>query len=370
MVKMWSVLFAIMTLASLGLFIISPAMGWWLPKQASTHAHNIDDLFYIILYITGFFFILTETLLFVFMWKYAVEPGQKRVPAPVAQAHTPPQGGLFAKVKDLIHDEHRLEMLWTIVPAVILLYIAFAQVGAWAEVKYQARMPQAGRDGLKANQSPLHLAVTARQWEWRVRYPSLKTLDHWNTKPADGDVWGRKAQFDDVHVVNEIHTWVGQPTVVHLRTNDIIHSFFLPQMRVKQDALPGKIIPVWFTVKPDMYNCKPHLVYIKSNTTPPDSKQPWVLYDNKETKDGYAWVSHWKDGYDADPKNEAGQQFKDKSQIWELNCAELCGAFHYRMIGRVYVHENEADFRRWLELAEKHQNDHGTPAAPGGPAHK
>ena len=74
-------------------------------------------------------------------FRYAAEPGQG-VPAPAAQGHTPPRGGLFGKVKAIIKDEHRLEMLWTIVPAVILLYIAFAQIGVWAEVKYQARMPQ------------------------------------------------------------------------------------------------------------------------------------------------------------------------------------------------------------------------------------
>src|SRR5438552_19010310 len=117
------------------------------------------------------------------MYRYAGEPGKKRIHAPVDQAHKPPRGGLFGKVKDIIHDEHRLEMLWTIVPAVILLYIAFAQIGAWAEVKYQARMPQFGTDPIEAEKRAMHLEVTARQWEWRMRYPSTHTLDEWKTKP-------------------------------------------------------------------------------------------------------------------------------------------------------------------------------------------
>jgi cytochrome c oxidase subunit 2 len=356
--KWWSVLFAVVMLACLGLFIAAPIVGWWLPKQASYHAPNIDFLFYVILYITGFFFILTETLLVVFMWRYAAEPGQKRVPAPADQAHAPPQGGLFNLAKKVIHDEHRLEMLWTIVPAVILLYIAFAQIAAWAEAKYQSRMPHFTEG---ENKTSLQMEVTARQWEWRFRYPSPHTMDEWKKKPDDAGVWARKAQFDDVHVVNELHTWKDQPTLIHLRTNDIIHSFFLPQMRVKQDALPGKVIPVWFT--PKLYNCKRIEKYTPAAKDgkppqPPDHDHVWTLRDSKATDKGYAWVT-WVDGYEPNP--EPGKDhFNDPSQIWELNCAELCGAFHYRMIGRVYVHESEADFRLWLAMAYKRQNDFGT----------
>src|SRR5687767_1399479 len=93
--KTWSLLFAAVNLGCLLLFVIAPWVGWWLPKRASSHAWDIDFLFYVILWITGFFFVLTEALLCVFMFRYAVEPGQRRVPAPAAQAGAPPPGGLF-----------------------------------------------------------------------------------------------------------------------------------------------------------------------------------------------------------------------------------------------------------------------------------
>jgi cytochrome c oxidase subunit 2 len=351
---MWSLLFAVVMLACLVLFIVSPMVGWWLPLQASHHAQSIDFLFYVILWITGFFFVLTEALLVVFMFRYAAEPGQKRVPAPADQAHPAPPGGLFVMAKNIIRDEHRLEMLWTIVPAVILLYIAFAQIGAWADVKYQSRMPQFDAKG--DEKPPIQMEVTARQWEWRIRYPSPHSMDGWKKKDSakEAAAWARRPQYDDIFLVNEIHTWKDQPTLIHLKTVDVIHSFFLPQMRVKQDALPGKTIPVWFT--PKLYNTKRHEQYTKSDTQPPDEKHQWTLRDGKKTDKGYAWVA-WEDGYDP----EHGEFNPKGPMIWELNCAELCGAFHYRMIGRVYVHENEADFRLWLETAYRRQNDYGTP---------
>ena len=146
----------------------------------------------------------------------------------------------------------------------------------------------------------MQMEVTARQWEWRMRYPSPKTLLQLEKTQQDADLWARKPQYDDIYLVNEVHTYKNKATLVQLRTADVIHSFFLPQMRVKQDALPGKTIPVWFT--PILYNCKPQLAYSASNTQPPEGKPQWHLYDRKKTDKGkYTWVS-WEDGYDPDDR--------------------------------------------------------------------
>jgi len=72
--KWWSVLFGVVMAACLGLFVAAPFVGWWLPEGVSTHAFRVDRLFYIILFITGFFFVLTESLLVIFMWLYAGTP--------------------------------------------------------------------------------------------------------------------------------------------------------------------------------------------------------------------------------------------------------------------------------------------------------
>jgi cytochrome c oxidase subunit 2 len=114
---------------------------------------------------------------------------------------------------------------------------------------------------------------------------------------------------------------------VQLSTKDVIHSFNLPHMRVKQDALPGKTIPVWF--KPTDYNVEP---------SGKDGKPSWI----------------YRGGLNADTGRA-----NDSNYVWEIACAELCGWGHYRMIGRAIVHKDEADFERWLEFAAASQNDFG-----------
>jgi cytochrome c oxidase subunit 2 len=244
--KFWGIFFAIV-LGACGLsFIVAPAMGWWLPEGVSTHSAAVDDLFYVILWITAFFFFLTEAIFVAFIFLYSGEPGATKphrvtgVPAAMK-----PLGGL-------VGDAHRVEMLWTLVPAIILLYIAFAQIGTWADVKYQKNMPKYGAidEDTKKPLVPLPVDVSARQFEWRVRYPSFKRVKDWLTADekylADFNSFAKTRQADDIDLVNEVHTWSGEPTVVFLTTRDVIHSFNIPVMRVKQDALPGKVIPVWF----------------------------------------------------------------------------------------------------------------------------
>ena len=94
--------------------------------------------------------------------------------------------------------------------------------------------------------------------------------------------------INDVHFVNEIHVVQGEKALVWLKTRDVIHSFFLPNVRVKQDVLPGKTIPLWFTVeKRD-----------KGGKAIGDSgSEEGFNYNCRKNKDGA-----WEDGYD--PVNE------------------------------------------------------------------
>ena len=80
--KFWGIVFAVV-MAACGLsFVVAPLMGWWLPEGVSTHSRQVDDLFYVILYITGFFFFLTEAILVAFLFLYSGEPGVTRPQRP------------------------------------------------------------------------------------------------------------------------------------------------------------------------------------------------------------------------------------------------------------------------------------------------
>ncbi len=174
---------------------------------------------------------------------------------------------------------------------------------------------------------PVQVDLSARQFEWRVRYPSLDRAQKWfDVKNADDKAvqddyksFAKTRQFDDIELVNEMHTWVNRPTVVYVSTRDVIHSFNIPVMRVKQDALPGKVIPAWFT--PNTANA----VWDDKTQRPRCIKQ--IVKD--------------------------GKSIDDPEFIWDIPCAELCGWGHYRMIGKLHVYETQEDFLKWLEHADK-----------------
>jgi cytochrome c oxidase subunit 2 len=301
--KGWGVVFGLVLLATFLIWFIAPFFNWWLPENVSSFGGEVDQLFYVILGFTSFFFILTEVILVYAMWKYSARDGEK--------AH-------------YTHGNHRLELIWTAVPAAILLFIAFAQVSAWGRIKYQSRMPA----------PDLTVSVLARQWEWRIRVPVDSSQFHWDKKASADEIanmqlkaraWAENPQADDVHLPNELHCWAGtekEPCNVklYLRTLDVIHSFTLPNLRLKQDTLPGKTIPMWFQV------------------TRPNTK--------------------------FDPVTKKCTEPDHKVDAWEISCQELCGARHYAMRGRLYVHPNKADYEAWLKhTIEQQQSRQGEKAA-------
>jgi cytochrome c oxidase subunit 2 len=261
---LWVVLFALVPIFSTYLFAISPSRGWWLPDDISSagFGSECDGLFNFILWITSIAFWVTQTVLVLALLKFG-------------------EGGLSKKAHYL-HGHHKLEIFWTIVPATILVVIAFVQLGAWKKIKFPDHFPQELQDQM-ARKSPF-AEVVAGQFDWRITYPG-----------ADGKVGTR----DDVHVVNDFHIPKGKKILIILRSRDVLHSFYLPNLRLKQDAVPGMAIPVWFEVRDDV---------------------------------------KFADG--------------EKTKTFDLMCAELCGWGHYKMKGALTVHRDEADFNEWLKNAK------------------
>jgi cytochrome c oxidase subunit 2 len=282
-------LFGVVLMATFLIWFVAPFYGWWLPENVSSVGDEVDQLFYVITGFTTFFFVLTEAILVYAMWKFTGREGEK---------------------PHYTHGNHRLELIWTAVPAAILLFIAFAQVSAWGRIKYQARMPA----------PDLTISVLARQWEWRLRYPVESERFHYAKDASKADVaakhlqaraWAENPEIDDVHLPNELHCWVGANVKVYLRTLDVIHSFTLPNLRLKQDTLPGKTIPMWFKVT-------------RANT-------------------------------EFDPVTKKCKEPDHKRDAWEIACQELCGGRHYAMRGRLYVHKSREDYEAWLKSAREQQ---------------
>ena len=186
---------------------------------------------------------------------------------------------------------------WTeigVIVAEVLLLVVFA-IPAWARW-VTPHPPEA---------DTLFVKVIGEQFAWNVVYPGAdgefgrRDVALVNpSNPVGLDREDPMAQ-DDIVSVNQLHLPVNRPVTVLLSTKDVIHSFSLPVMRVKQDAIPGSEIPVHFTAR---------------MATPPESQFP---------------------------KCAAGKE------CWEIACAQLCGLGHYRMRGFLTVHE-EGKFEEWL----------------------
>lgn len=250
--RIWTVLFALAAAFAIGMFVwASGRTALWFPENVSPLGDRIDHLFWVIFGITAATFLVVEALFVGFLWKYGdgAAPGK----------------GAF------VHGNAKLEAVWTAVPAGILVFIAVYQYDTWKEAKFASRAPRA----------PLHARVLAGQFEWRFTYPG-----------ADGQL----DTPDDLEEVNVLHAVKDQDVVLRLESRDVIHSFFVPQLRLKQDAVPGMTQKVWFRAR------------------------------------------------------AAGE--------YDIACAELCGWGHYKMRGRLVVHGSQFEYEAWFRDAQaRHRAD-------------
>ena len=209
----WFLFFLIWPVLALIVSAFTPRWNWGFPGDGvsdSPIGAEIDHLFYLILIICVIVFIGTQIALLYAIWTASGRPKEKRA------WHS--------------HGNHKLELIWTIIPGAILLFIAFYQMRVWAEFRIDSASPEKAQTNIVAE-------VSARQFEWRIRYPE------------PGKKLEKKPQPGDMYSVNELHIPAGTPVRIYLRSLDVQHSFFLPTLRVKQDAVPGLVIPVWFEAK-------------------------------------------------------------------------------------------------------------------------
>ena len=209
----------------------------WLPEAVTTTAPEIDRIFYLVLWITGVVFVLVQATLLAFLVRYRRRPGR-------AAGYT--------------HGNTAVEIVWTIIPACILVVLSLHSQRVWARVRGTPPPPD------------LQVEITGEQFAWNVRYAG-----------ADGAF----GSSDDITTINQLHLPVNRTVLIHIKSKDVIHSFFVPQFRMKQDAVPG------ITTR--------------------------------------MWVSATKPGH------------------FEIACAELCGLGHYRMRGFLVLEPEEA-FQAWL----------------------
>jgi heme/copper-type cytochrome/quinol oxidase subunit 2 len=185
--------------------------GWFPPNINPSYGGAVDYLYLVIMIVVLIAFFVTEGCLLYCCFAFRARPGHK------------------AKY---MHGSNKLETIWTVVPAILLLMLAFAQAGTWSDVK--VKMPKQTDPGVYAVQ------VFGEQFKWHFRYP---------TDSEGKIVPGRFADHENNFLTNSrLHIPVGKKILVRMTARDVIHSLFIPHARVKQDAVPGMMTQAWFVV--------------------------------------------------------------------------------------------------------------------------
>jgi cytochrome c oxidase subunit II len=254
----------LITLVSTYFFI---AKTWWLPHGAAAAASFIDSQFALTFILMGIVFVAAQFLLGYLAWRYSDRPG--------------------AKPAQYSHGNTTLEVVWTVLTAILFVGLNLMGSNVWAHERFEP-----------AASGSVPVEVTAMQFAWYFRYPgpdgkfaatNPKLIDPSSgNEAAIGLDPSDPAAKDDV-VTGTMYLPVGREVDLTLRAVDVIHSFFVPAFRFKQDAVPGLAIHMHFT------------------------------------------------------PTEIGE--------YEIACAELCGLGHYKMHGMVHVVSQE-DFDKWLAQRE------------------
>lgn len=239
--------------------------------SASVEGARVDSMLWITIGVTGIVFIATQIILFWFAYKY--------------------QESETRKVYFFPHD-NKLEVLWTIVPAIVLTVLVVIGLRNW--FLFTGEPPK----------EAMVVEVTGKQFNWIFRYPgkdgSFGKKYYKNIDDASGNalgvLWDDKLSHDDL-VTDKMLIVKGRPVKLIIGARDVIHDVGLSHFRMKMDAVPGIPTTMWFTPK----------------------------YTTKEMK----------------------ELTNNPDFVYEISCDQMCGNGHYSMKGIIEVVEQE-EYDMWL----------------------
>lgn len=244
---------------------------YFLPEASSVHGRRTDDLFWFSMGLLTIPFILVNGVLFFFAWKYQYKKNQKASFYP---------------------ENHRLELIWTIVPAIVMLVLVLTGWKAWTDITSDA----------PADAEVIE--ITGKQFGWLARYGGTgdNKLGNYDFRLIDaqnevGIDFTDESSLDDFVNPTELHIPAGRPVLLKIRARDVLHSVFIPHMRVKMDAVPGMPTKFWF---------------VADKTT-----------DQMRSETG-------------------NPEFN-----YEIACTEICGYGHFGMKMRLVV-DDEKSYREWV----------------------
>ncbi len=255
----------VVVLLLLGGFLIAQLTPSLFPPQASAESQQVDDLFKLMMFIGGAIFLLVQFALVYSAWRFRARPGD-------------------TSDGPALHGNTFLETVWTAFPALIVLVLTVLSYQVWTTNR-----------AVKADEQVVQATGARFAWQFAYQVPVTPLPDDVVVEALSPSLQEDIAD-DGIITINSnfLHTYVGRPVQVQMQSRDVIHAFWIPAMRIKQDVIPGRLTEVRFTP---------------------------ILVEGEEYPATYPIV-----------------------------CAELCGGGHgqMRVPDGIVVHETEEDFDNWL----------------------
>jgi cytochrome c oxidase subunit 2 len=268
-----------------------------LPMPASEHGVDYDRLMWISFAIIFIVQTITQFLLHYFGYKYRGEKGKK---------------ALFYA------DNDKLELIWTIIPVITLAALILYGLYSWTNIM-----------DINDEGDPLVVELYAQQFNWTARYggednvlgdASARLIDIDKANILGIDESDPNA-VDDI-IVKELHLPVGRKINFYMRSQDVLHSAYMPHFRAQMNCVPGMVTQFSFT---------------PTITTEEMRLQPEIIDKVKRTNKIRA---------------ERAAAGEENSDPWEFDyvllCNKICGKSHYNMQMKIIV-ESEEDFQKWLD---------------------
>ena len=272
-----------------------------LPDASSEHGIEYDNLLWISFAIIFFTQTITQALLHYFAYKYRGEKGKK---------------ALFYA------DNDRLEAIWTIIPVIALAGLILYGLYTWTDIMT-----------IEENDDALVVELYAQQFNWKARYAgddgvlgdaNVRFLQDFDGKNLVGIDATDPNGFDDV-VVQELHLPAGREIIFKMRSQDVLHSAYMPHFRAQMNCVPGMITEFAFTptiTTEDMRQTDDIKAKVKKINAIRRENSQALLAKGEEALEPYVFD-------------------------YLLLCNKICGASHYNMQMKIVV-ETPEEFEKWM----------------------
>lgn len=273
-----------------------------LPEAASEHGETYDTLFFVSFALIMFVQIVTQALLHYFSYKYR---------------------GLKETKAEFITHNNKLEFIWTIIPAIVLFGLILYGMTTWSQIM-----------NFEEDEDALVIELYAQQWNWKARYAgadnvlgdaNVRFLNDYDGLNVVGIDSSDPNGLDDIVVTQEFHLPVDRKVIFKFRSQDVLHSAYMPHFRAQMNCVPGMITEFSFTPTITTADMR-----MNADVVDKVNRINKIRYENSQELIA------------------KGEESLDPYQFdYLLLCAKICGASHYNMQMKIIV-ESEKDFNKWI----------------------